>query len=312
MSARPMKPSPSAALYAVRLAQLRQRVADGPRDAHLQPRSGLILRRHDDPVVRARRRRAVGLRHVAEALDRAPIVVGRRVDLPVRPDGERHLAALAMRRREDGLQHVRQVDLDVRLADDLAVALHLHVELVALERRAALHRRSRSRRPPMALASADFAFAAAFLALTSAALSAAALRFRRERLIARDLIGLPLDALPRRAGCLAGRRSSAARLPRIACCRSSRVMFSGRPFGRSAGRSRAAARRDRSSASAVASGDPVTITGGTGGAGTAAHRAPWDRWRRRRRPHARQEASATVAAVASGTLAVAAVRRPCP
>ena len=127
-----------------RPAQVAQRVADRPRDAELQARAGRIRRRDDDPVGStvvpgAVRRPRVTSPPMASSF--LLVVVGRRVELAVLADGERHLAAIAARRREDRREQVRQVDLGVDLRTTWPSRSTRDVEPRARERRLAARRR---------------------------------------------------------------------------------------------------------------------------------------------------------------------------
>ena len=143
MSASPMKRQAEAGVARARPPQRLQRVADRTGDAEPQSGSGRIGRRHDDPVAnprRARRRIRPG-DAAADRLELLLVVVGLRVEPAVLADRERNLAAIAPRRREDRREQVRQVDLGVRRAHDLAVTLERDVEARARQRHLAARRR---------------------------------------------------------------------------------------------------------------------------------------------------------------------------
>ena len=156
MSARPMKPSPSAALRADVVRRSTSASPTGRAMPNFRP----------DPV---------GSVVVATIQSGSTVVPGalpalsadvcsdssccfaagvRRVQLAALADGERHLAALARRRREHRREQLRQIDVGVHLPDELTIALDLDREALARHLRRSfrhgrryLRRRRRRDRP---------------------------------------------------------------------------------------------------------------------------------------------------------------------
>ena len=145
MSARPMKPRPSPALRAAVRRSSSSASPTGRAMPNFNPDpvgSAAVTTTHSGSTTVPGARIGVAS-PPSEPCDRLAIRVGRRVERAGLVDRERHFAAVAARGREDRGEQVRQVDLGVDLADDLAVLRDAHVHAAAGERRLALHRGSR-------------------------------------------------------------------------------------------------------------------------------------------------------------------------
>ncbi len=113
-------------------AQRAKRITHRPRDAETQARAAGIGLRKDHPIAQYRfAQRAIGARHRAQAFNRFPIRIRRRVDTAIRTHGKCHFAPLAARGREHCGQHVFEIDCRVDLADHLAALTQRDVQSIA-------------------------------------------------------------------------------------------------------------------------------------------------------------------------------------